>query len=116
MPRQITARHIPRHISRREAKRWLKAAARERPDARARFERAYPNGPATPVLRDVQHALAREYGLESWTDTDEGARTSVSRRDSAADWPTLDGGRLRTAGATTSCWRMNARRGGAGAR
>ena len=25
-----------------------------------------PSAPAEPVLRDVQHALAREYGLESW--------------------------------------------------
>ena len=28
--------------------------------------RAYPNAPARPVLRDVQHALAREHGHESW--------------------------------------------------
>jgi hypothetical protein len=36
------------------------------PDARVRFERAGGEMPATVVLRDVQHALAREYGQESW--------------------------------------------------
>ena len=51
---------------RKEAKRWLKALRANDPDARARFERAYPKAPATPVLRDVQHALAREHGYDSW--------------------------------------------------
>ena len=51
---------------RKEAKRWLKALRANDPDARARLERAFPNGPATPVLRDVQHALAREHGFDSW--------------------------------------------------
>jgi len=37
-------------------------------EARTRFERAYPGGPAIPVLREVQHALAREYGHENWID------------------------------------------------
>jgi hypothetical protein len=51
---------------RKEAKRWLKALRASDPDARARFERAYPNAPAAPVLRDVQHALAREHGYDNW--------------------------------------------------
>jgi hypothetical protein len=51
---------------RKEAKRWLKAIRANNPDARARFERAHPTAPATPVLRDVQHALAREHGYDSW--------------------------------------------------
>jgi hypothetical protein len=52
---------------RKTAKRWLKQLRANDPDARARFERAYPTGPERPVLRDVQHALAREYGHEDWT-------------------------------------------------
>jgi hypothetical protein len=52
---------------RKTAKRWLKQLRANDPDARARFERAYPAGPEHPVLRDVQHALAREYGHEDWT-------------------------------------------------
>lgn len=51
-----------------EAKRWLKALRTGDTDARARFRRALPEAPAEPTLRDVQHALAREYGLTGWTD------------------------------------------------
>ena len=48
---------------RKEAKRWLKALRAHDADARARYARAVPDGPAAPTLRDVQHALAREFGL-----------------------------------------------------
>src|SRR5688572_4184591 len=51
---------------RKEAKRWLKALRANNPDARARLTRAYPNAPALPVLRDVQHALAREHNYDNW--------------------------------------------------
>jgi hypothetical protein len=51
---------------RKEAKRWLKALRANDADARARLDRAYPHAPASPVLRDVQHALARERGYENW--------------------------------------------------
>lgn len=51
---------------RREAKRWLKALREDNPEARERFERAHPKHTITPVLRDVQYALAREYGFENW--------------------------------------------------
>ncbi len=50
----------------REARRWLKALREEKPEARERFERAYPKHTGTPVLRDVQYALAREYGFDDW--------------------------------------------------
>jgi len=51
---------------RKAAKRWLKDLRASNSEARARFEDAWPGGPAQPVLRDVQHALAREHGYESW--------------------------------------------------
>jgi uncharacterized protein len=51
----------------KEAKRWLKALRADDAEARARLERADPQAPAEPTLRDVQHALAREYGLAGWT-------------------------------------------------
>lgn len=51
----------------KEAKRWLKALRGADADARARLRRAFPAAPADPVLRDVQHALARERGQENWT-------------------------------------------------
>ena len=50
----------------REAKRWLKALRDNDTEARARFEDAHPKVPAEPTLRDVQHALALEYGLSGW--------------------------------------------------
>ena len=51
----------------KEAKRWLAALRANAADARARLERAVPNAPAIPTLRDVQHALAREHGFDGWT-------------------------------------------------
>ena len=50
----------------KEAKTWLKDLRSAVPEARARFRRAYPDAPDTPVLRDVQHAIAREYGYDNW--------------------------------------------------
>jgi Leucine-rich repeat (LRR) protein len=50
----------------KEAKHWLDALHAHAAEARARFERALPNAPATPTLRDVQHALAREHGFPGW--------------------------------------------------
>lgn len=52
---------------RREAKRWLAALRRGDPEARTRFQRALPDAPRDPTLRDVQHALAREHGFAGWT-------------------------------------------------
>ncbi len=51
---------------RKDAKRWLKALRAGAADARARLAAAWPDAPAEPSLRDIQHALAREYGQESW--------------------------------------------------
>ena len=65
MPRKITSATSLENL-RKEARRWQKALRGNRSEARARLERVDPNAPANPVLRDVQYALAREYGLESW--------------------------------------------------
>jgi len=51
---------------RKEAKRWLKALREHDAEAQERLQRAHPKVSGHPVLRDVQHALAREYGLENW--------------------------------------------------
>jgi ankyrin repeat protein len=53
---------------RKLAKRWLKALRARDRDAESRLRRAHPSAPAAPGLRDVQHALARERGYESWID------------------------------------------------
>jgi ankyrin repeat protein len=51
---------------RKAAKRWLKSVRDGDPDARARLIRAYPGAPEPVTLRQIQHALARERGHESW--------------------------------------------------
>ncbi|MGH7721097.1 MAG: ankyrin repeat domain-containing protein [Gemmatimonadaceae bacterium] len=66
MSRKLTPQSSLENLK-REAKRWLKALRQNDPDARARLARAHPDAPASPGLRDVQHALAREHGLPGWT-------------------------------------------------
>src|ERR1700761_3869767 len=51
---------------RREAKRWLKALRAGDPAAARRLRTAWPGAPAEPGLRDIQHALALDYGQENW--------------------------------------------------
>jgi hypothetical protein len=65
MPRKLTTATTLDHLK-KEAKRWLKALHENDAEARERLQRAYPKVSGHPVLRDVQHALAREYGLENW--------------------------------------------------
>lgn len=65
MPRTITSATSLEQL-RKESKRWLKALRAGIPGARARLDRVSPKAPADPVLRDLQHALALEYGYESW--------------------------------------------------
>lgn len=52
---------------RKEAKRWLKALRAKDAAARDRFRLAWQDGPSEPALRDVQYALAREFGFRGWT-------------------------------------------------
>jgi len=85
MTRRITPQTTLENLK-KEAKRWLKALRANDAEARERFA----NGPANPVLRDVQHALAREYGLPGWTDlkqavTQAAATVSVARYEQLAD-------------------------------
>jgi len=65
MPRKITGATSVESL-RKKAKRWLKRLRAAEPEAMARFARAHPKPPEKPVLRDVQHALALEYGFEGW--------------------------------------------------
>ncbi len=53
-------------LLRKHAKRWLKALRAGDPAAAARLKAAWPDAPAEPRLRDVQHALARDYGAQNW--------------------------------------------------
>jgi ankyrin repeat protein len=65
MPRGLTAK-TRLDTLRKDAKRWLKALRTGEPDARDRLAAAWPGAPAEPALRDIQHALALEYGQQSW--------------------------------------------------
>jgi hypothetical protein len=68
---------------RKDAKRWLKALRAGTADARTRLEQAYPAAPARPGLRDVQHALAREYGYDNWI----ALKAAVARPTDDSGWP-----------------------------
>ena len=54
-------------VLRLEAKRWLKALRANDPAARARLEKIFRTVPTDLGLREIQHALALEYGCESWS-------------------------------------------------
>jgi hypothetical protein len=66
MFRPITPRTTLDNLK-KEAKAWLKALREADPAARERLERAMPTAPAVPGLRDVQRALALEFGCSGWT-------------------------------------------------
>lgn len=51
---------------RKEAKRWLKALRAGDVGARRRLLATTPAAPADPGLRDIQLALAREFGFPGW--------------------------------------------------
>jgi uncharacterized protein len=51
---------------RRDAKRWLRAIRAGDAEAIRRLYRAHAHASNLPGLRDVQHAVAREHGFESW--------------------------------------------------
>jgi ankyrin repeat protein len=51
---------------RKEARFWLKQVRSHHSGFTKRLRLAYPGAPAEPALRDIQHALAREHGDESW--------------------------------------------------
>ena len=84
MPRKITSATTLDNL-RREAKRWLTALRENDPEARERFDRACPEHTATPVLRDVQYALAREHGLENWKELKLAVQRAATQQTSARD-------------------------------
>jgi uncharacterized protein len=65
MSRQLTSKSNLEQLK-KEAKRWLKELRADQAEARVRLKRVNPKAPASPGLREVQHALALEYGFVSW--------------------------------------------------
>src|SRR5262245_13249104 len=70
-------------VLRGEAKRWLKAIAAGDSEAVARFRSVFRDHSDAPKLRQVQQALAREYGFSSWAalkqEIEDRARSSAER-------------------------------------
>ena len=77
MVRQLTPKSSLENLK-REAKRWLKALQANDADARARLERSNPKAPRQPTLRDVQLALAREFGMSGWAELKTRLETSTT--------------------------------------
>ena len=65
MPRTRTPGLTLDHLK-KEAKRWLQAIRANDAGARARYKTLVPTSRDTPELRDVQLALAREFGFPGW--------------------------------------------------
>lgn len=65
MIRKLTAKSSLDSL-RREAKRWLKAVRAGDPAALTRLKQMLPRVRAHVGLREIQQALAREFGAESW--------------------------------------------------
>jgi hypothetical protein len=96
---------------RKEAKRWLAALDTDR-DAIIRLRRVYPAAPASPTLRDVQHALALEHGVAGWAAlkaqciaAGDAAHASLAQYEAMAD-ALLDAYRLGTPAAMERHWAL----------
>lgn len=63
--RSLSIKSTP-DVLKQDAKRWLAALRSGDDAARQRLTAVWPAAPEDPSLRDVQHALAREYGFVDW--------------------------------------------------
>lgn len=85
MPRQVSSRTtVP--LLKQEAKRWRSALCRGDAAAQQRLRAIWPEAPADPTLRDVQHALAREYGAPGWVALLDRLADIALERQSRAQW------------------------------
>ncbi len=66
MIRRITPKSSLDNLK-KQAKRWLKELRSGSFEARARLDRVHRAAPPHPGLRDIQHALALEYGFAGWS-------------------------------------------------
>ena len=82
MHRKLTATTTLDNIK-KQAKRWLKALRENDAAARERLQQVHSNAPAKPVLRDVQYALAREYGQNSWKELKQALESRPAQRPAA---------------------------------
>jgi uncharacterized protein len=78
MPRLLTS-DLTLEQLKKEAKYWLRTLQAGDAEARARLERVLATAPNPPRLREVQLALAREFGLPGWA----ALKDAVVARDAA---------------------------------
>jgi ankyrin repeat protein len=83
MPGKLTATTTLDSLK-KQAKRWLRALRENDAAARRRLQHAHPNAPAEPVLRDIQYALAREYGQDSWKELRQMLEARAAQRSEAS--------------------------------
>jgi len=69
----------------KEAKAWLKALRAGDLDARTRLTAIVPDAPPEPGLRDIQLAIARDYGFAGWADLREALADQALTLRSPAD-------------------------------
>lgn len=79
MSDELTPRHSLESLK-KEAKRWLDALRAGHAESRSRFVTFHPNAPASPTLRDVQFALAREHGFSGWPELKSRAGEAIGAR------------------------------------
>src|ERR1041384_214607 len=89
MPRKLTPATTLENLK-KEAKRWLKALRENNRQARERLKTGFPKAPERAVLRDVQHALACEYGMRNWMQLRQAVQAAAAEHQAA-------GSKLRTA-------------------
>lgn len=65
-PRRSLSMKSTPDVLKQDAKRWLAALRSGDDAARQRLTAAWSAAPKDPSLRDVQHAIAREYGFVDW--------------------------------------------------
>jgi hypothetical protein len=76
-------------LLKQDAKRWLNSLRQHDPTAQKRLRDAWPQAPDDPTLRDVQHALAREYGEQSWVALLDRLADMAVERQGRAEWLAL---------------------------
>lgn len=70
----------------KEAKRWVKALRDGDAQARERWQQSGTNQTREPTVRDVQHALALEFGFSGWIALKEGLAEIQRAKLSDAEW------------------------------
>ena len=89
---------------RKDAKFWLKQVRSNHSGFSKRLRLAYPDAPANPTLRDIQHALARELGYESWKALQADVKVGLDQSARVGGSPAPPGGDPASSFLEFACW------------